>query len=187
MDIDPVLISSVSRNLSISQKTKRVPKRKAEDKLATLISALEKRPRTVAASDISLARNPISNFSSVGKWSAKVLRPGGMKFHMPVKLSWVYGGNTRVITVNALIDTGAEVTILDTDFVEQMMMPWVKRENKLRLESADGPLLKRSGTIQVKQVQLEVPDVRSGKQKILDLVTEVACLEPGCPLILRFD
>jgi len=75
-----------------------------------------------------------------------------MKFHIPVKLSWFYSGNTRVITVNALIDSGAEVTILDTDFVEQMMMPWVKRENRLRLESADGSLLKRSGTVQVKQV-----------------------------------
>jgi len=28
-----------------------------------------------------------------------------------------------VITVNACIDTGAEVMILDTDFVEQKMMP----------------------------------------------------------------
>jgi len=55
------------------------------------------------------------------------------------------------------------------------------------LGSADGSLLKRSGSVQVKQVQLEVPDSRSGKQKILDLVTEVACLEPGCPLILGFD
>jgi len=187
MDIDPVLISSVSRNLSISQNTKRVQKRKAEDELATLISALEKRPRTVGASDISLARNPLSNFSLVGKSSVKLLRPGGMKFHIPVKLSWVYSGNTRVITVNALIDTGAKVPNLDTDFVGQMMMSWVKRENILRLESADGSLLKRSGTVQVKQVQLEVPDARSGKLKILDLVTEVACFEPGCPLILWFD
>jgi hypothetical protein len=32
-----------------------------------------------------------------------------------------------------------------------------------------------------------VPDARSGKDKTLDLVTEVACLEPGCPLILGFD
>ena len=67
------------------------------------------------------------------------------------------------------------------------MMPWVKRENGLRLESANGSLLKRSGTIQVKQVQLEVPDARSGKQIILDLVTEVGCLETGYPLILWFD
>jgi len=106
MDIYPVLISSVSRNLSISQNTKRVLKRKAKDELATLIRALEKRPRTVEASDISLARISVSNFSLVGKSSVNVLKPGGMKFHIPVKLSWVYGGNTRVITLNALIDTG---------------------------------------------------------------------------------
>jgi len=187
MDIDPVLISSVSRNLSISPNTKRVYKRKPEDELATLIIDLEKRPRTLAASHVSLAQNPVSNFFLVGKSSAKVLRPGGMKFHIPVKLSWVYDGNTRVITLNALIDTGAKVTILDTDFVKQMMMPWVKRENRLRLESANGSLLKRSGTVQVKQVQLEVPDARSGKQKMLYQVTEVACLEPECPLILGFD
>jgi len=138
--------------------------------LPTLISASKKRPRTVAAADISLARYPVSNFSLVGKSSAKVLRPGGMKFHIPVQLSWVYGGNTRVITVNALIDTSAEVTILDTDFVEQMMMPWVKRENRLRLESADGSLLKRSETVQVKQVQLEVPDARGENKKSLPLL-----------------
>ena len=34
---------------------------------------------------------------------------------------------------------------------------------------------------------MEVTDARSQKQKILDLVTEVACLEAGCPLILGFD
>jgi len=117
----------------------------------------------VAASDISLAQNPVSNFSLIGKSSAKVLRPAGMKFHIPNKLSWVYCRNTRVITMNAIIDTGAEVTILNLDFVAQMMMPWVKRENRLRLESADGSILKTSGTVQVKQVQLEVPDARSGK------------------------
>jgi len=121
----------------------------------------------VAASDISLARNPVSNFSLVVKSSAKVLRPGGMKFHIPVKYSWVYGGNTRVLTVNALIDTGAEVTLLDTDFVELMMMFGVKSKNRLRLESADGSLFKRSGTVQVKLVQLEVPDARSAKRKSL--------------------
>ena len=117
MDIDPILISSVSRNLSISQNTKRVQQRNAEDGLATLMSPLQKRTPTVAASDISLARNPVSNFSLLGKSSARVLSPSGMKFHIPVKLSCVYGGNTRVITGNALIDTGMEVTILDTDFV----------------------------------------------------------------------
>jgi len=164
-----------------------VQKRKAEDKLATLISILEKRRRTVAASNFSFARNPVFNFSSVGKSPAKVLKPGGIKYHIPFKLSWLYGGIIIVITINALIDTGAEVTILDTDLLEQMMMPWVKIEKRLRLESTNGSLLKRSRTIQVKQVQLEVSDARLGNQKILDLVTEVACLEPGCPLIVGLD
>jgi len=123
MDIDPILISSVSCNLSLSQNTKRVQQLKAEDGLATLFRALEKVLRTVAGSDISLARNPVSKFSLVGKSSTKVLRPDGMKFHIPIKLSYVYDGNTRVMTLNTLIDTDAEVKILDTDFVEQMMMP----------------------------------------------------------------
>jgi len=55
------------------------------------------------------------------------------------------------------------------------------------LENADGSLLKRSGTVQVKQAQLEVPNAGTGKQKILDLVTEVVCNEPGCPLTLGFE
>jgi len=31
-----------------------------------------------------------------------------------------------------------------------------------------------------------MPDPRSGKNKTCNLVTEVVCLEPGCPLILGF-
>ena len=57
----------------------------------------------------------------------------------------------------------------------------------MRLESADGSIRKRLGTVQVKSMSMCVPNVRSGKDKSLDLVTEVACLEPGCPLILGFD
>jgi len=110
-----------------------------------------------------------------------------LKFLVPVKLSWLYEGNKRELSINALVDTGAEATIFDTDFVEQMMMLWVKRETRLRLESADSSILKRSGTVQVKNVEMCVPDARSGKNKTLNLVTEVACLEPGCPLILGFD
>jgi len=55
------------------------------------------------------------------------------------------------------------------------------------LESSNGSLLKRSGSVQVKQVQLEIPNARSRKPKILDLATEVVCLEPGCLPILGLD
>ena len=68
------------------------------------------------------------------------------------------------------------------------MMPWVKREKRLRLEGADGWLHKRSGIVRVQNVlQMEVPYARSGHDKTLDLVVEVACLELGCPLIFGFD
>jgi len=63
----------------------------------------------------------------------------------------------------------------------------VKKETRLRLESTDGSIRKRSGTVQVKNVEICVPDAGSGKNITLDVVTEVACLEPGCLLILGFD
>ena len=85
--------------------------------MAPPISAYEKRPRTVEASDISLARNPVSHICLHGKSGAKSLNHGGLKFHVPVKLSWDYGGHKRNISINALIDTGAEATIFDADFV----------------------------------------------------------------------
>ena len=77
----------------------------------------------MAASDISLARNPVSHLSLVPKSGAKSLRHSGLKFHVPIKLSWDYAGNKRDISINALIDSGAEATIFDADFVEQMMKP----------------------------------------------------------------
>jgi len=185
MDIDPVSIASCVRNLSPSsslsliQKTKTAKKRKAEEELAPQLSDHEKRPQQVAMSDIPLVRN-------ADAW-AKVLKHEGLKFLVPVRLSWLYKGNKRELSINALVDTSAEAMIFDINFVEQMMMPWVKRETRLRLESADGSIVKRSDTVQVKNVMMFVLDARSGKNKTHDLVTEVACLEPGCLLILGFD
>jgi len=147
--------------------------------LAPQLRNYEKRPQQVTVLDIPLVGNADAR--------AKVLKREGLKFQVPIKLSWLYEGNNRELSIYALVDTGAEATIFDTDFVEQMMIPWVKRETRLRLESADGSILKRSGTVQVKNVEMGVPDARLGKNKTLDLVTEVACLEPGCPLILGFD
>ena len=42
----------------------------------------------------------------------------GLKFLVPVKLSWTYEENIRESSSNALVDSGAEATIFDTDFVE---------------------------------------------------------------------
>ena len=93
-DIDSVSISSVTRNLSSTvisiypiYNTKKAEKGKAEDEVAPPISAHEKRPRTVVASDISLAQTPVSYISLDGKSGAKSLKHGGLKFHAPVKIS----------------------------------------------------------------------------------------------------
>ena len=82
----------------------------------------------------------MSDIPLVGKADAraKVLKREGLKFLVSVKLLWLYEENKRELSINALVDTGAEATIFDTDFVQQMMMPWVKRETRLRLESTDG-------------------------------------------------
>ena len=119
----------------------------------------------MAASDISLGRNPVSQISLDIKSVAKSLKHGGLKFHVPVKIPWDCGGNKRNISINTLIDTGAGATIFDADFVEQMMTPWVKSEKRLRLEGADGSLLKRSRIVHVQNVQIEVPDARSAHEK----------------------
>jgi len=147
--------------------------------LAPQLSDHEKRLQDVMVSDIPLVGNADAR--------AKVLKHEGLKFLVPVELLWLYEGNKRELSINALGDTGAEAIIFDTDFIEQMMMLWVEREIRLRLESADGSILKRLGTVQVKNVEICMPDVRSGKNMTLDLVTKVVCLEPGCPLILGFD
>jgi len=145
MDIDPVSISSHVRNLSPSsslsliQNTKTAKKRKAEEKLAPPLGDYKKRLQPVAVLHILLVGNVDAR--------AKVLNHEGLKFLVPVKLLWLYEGNKRELSSNALLDTGAEATIFDTNFVEQMMMLWVKRETRLRLESADGSILKRSGTV----------------------------------------
>ena len=184
-DIDPVSISSCVRNLSPSssfsliQKTKTAKKRKGEEEFAPQLSGHEKRLQQVAVSDIPLVGNADAR--------AKVLKHEGLKFLVPVKLSWLYEGNKKEPSINALVDTGVKATIVDTDSVEQMMIPWVKRETRFRLESADSLIVKRLGIVQVKNVKMCVLDSRSGKNKTLDLITEVACLEPGCALILGFD
>jgi len=57
----------------------------------------------------------------------------------------------------------------------------------VRLEGANGSLLNRSGIVRLQNVQMEVPNARSEHDKTLDLVAEVAGLELGCPLVLRFN
>ena len=65
-----------------------------------------------------MAWNPVYSLSLDGKSGAKSLKHSGLKFHVPFILSWDYGGNKMDISINALIDTGAEAKIFDADFIK---------------------------------------------------------------------
>ncbi|MCZ4501067.1 MAG: hypothetical protein JWQ74_3622 [Marmoricola sp.] len=80
--------------------------------MATSVTAHEKRSQTETAIDISLARNDV-----------KVLRTTGLRFIVPVRLSWMHRGQLKDISISAWVDTGAKATIFDVDFVEQMLLP----------------------------------------------------------------
>jgi hypothetical protein len=174
--VDPVNSMSVSFDSVSLQNTKKGKKRKGDEEMATPVIDHKKRSRTETAMDISLARNDV-----------KVLRTTGLRFIVPVRISWMYEGQLKDFSISALVDTGAEATIFDVDFVEQMMLPWVKKETRLRLEGADGSQLKRSGQVQVTSVKLNVLDARSGRSRDTDLETEVAKLDLDVPLILGLD
>ena len=78
--------------------------------MAPQLGDYKKRPQQVVVSDIPLVGNVDAR--------VKILKHEGLKFLVPVKLSWLYEGNKRELSINALLDTGAEATIFDTDFVE---------------------------------------------------------------------
>ena len=173
VDVEELCFHSISS----TSNTKKAKKRKAEDELATQLSGHEKRPRSEAVKDISLA----------GKSVTKALKRDGLRFLVPVDLSWNYQGQMRTISISALVDTGAEATIFDCDFVERKLLPWKRRETRLKLEGADGSPLKRSGIAQVQGMEMKVLDARTGKDRSFNLVAEIASLEPGTPLILGLD
>ena len=106
-----------------------------------------------------------------------------MEFHISVNLFWLYRGNKRDISINALIDTNVEAMIFDTDFMNQMMMPRAKRQKRLRLEAANSSLLPMSSLVHTQNVQIVVPRARLGCDKTLNLLTEVACLDQVVQLL----
>jgi len=67
--------------------------------LAPQLSNYKTRPQQVAVLDIHLVGN-------ADAW-AKVLKHEGLKFPVPIKLSWLYEGNKRELSINALVDTAA--------------------------------------------------------------------------------
>jgi len=58
---------------------------------------------------ISLAWNLVSHISLDVKSVAESKKKGSLKFHVPVRLFWDCRENKTDISINTLIDSGAEV------------------------------------------------------------------------------
>jgi hypothetical protein len=118
----------------------------------------------------------------------KTLAKGGMKFRIPIVISWF--NRDKVFcskTIDALIDTGAEITIVNARMVQDDMMPWRHRESPLRIMDASNNRMQKSGKVIVTSVELKVVDARSKKQRTFKPRLEVADLGPDEQLILGND
>ena len=167
-----------------SPTTKILGKRKATEELATP-QASNKRPHLEAEKD----KDFISFQDSwVGKSeNTRVLH----SFLLPIIISWNYLGQLKELSFDALVDTGADCSVFDIDFVERQLLPWTRREKPVRIRGIDGSLCKCSGKVQVKGLQIQVPDLRTGQMKKTSLQMEVMTFGDkqlnNFPLILGMD
>ena len=58
----------------------------------------------------------------------KKMRNSGDKFRIPVVLAWInQNGISCTRNVNSLIDTGSEITVMNTRMIVEQLMPWRHR------------------------------------------------------------
>ena len=118
----------------------------------------------------------------------KKMRNSGDKFRIPVVLAWInQSGISCTRNVNSLIDTGSEITVMNARMIGEQLMPWRHRDAKLRIISANGQRLTRSGKVVVKSVDLRIRDASNGKERTFKPTYEVADLGPEEDLIIGMD
>ena len=83
------------------------------------------------------------------------IQEDGHKFRIPVTLSWS-DRDSKACTkeLNVLVDTGSEITIINTRTVVDQLMPWKHRRTPLTMSNAGGNRLPKSGKIIVASVNL---------------------------------
>ena len=149
-------------------------------------------------SSVSLKRKSCNELEEdnghVGKWAKEIgseekrLGTGGLKCRIPVVISWCDRDNIhRSSQINALLDTGAEITILNTHLVIDQLMPWRHHIKPLRMTDASGNRLKKSGNIVVTIVNLKVQDARIKNDRTFKPIFEVADLGDTEDMIIGHD
>ena len=116
------------------------------------------------------------------------MRSSGDKFRIPVVLAWInQSGISCTSNVNYCIDTGSEITVINTRMIGEQLMPWRYRDTKLRIIGANGQRLAKSGKVVVKSVDLKIRDASNGKERTFKPTYKVADLGSEEDLIIGMD
>ena len=163
--------------------------------------------------DISNVSHSLSSVSLVGKGKRKVedtvivpkksfkidqeetvrseekkIGNGGQRFKIPMIISCI--NRDAVLcsrTVQALIDTGSELTILNVRTIVDQLMPWKYRPTSLRIFSANGQRLHKSGKVIVDSVNLKVVDTKTNSERTFRPTFEVADIGSSDEMIISID
>jgi hypothetical protein len=145
------------------------PKRKSREEESSPLEARQKRQRL----DGNLVSLDFSGLGISGKDLGKTAAKGIHGFIVPVTVSFIYEGKLKEVSLQALADTGADVSIFDVKFVEEKLLPWRRREQRRNIQAVDGSVCPGSGWVQVTQLKIKVPDGTTGRFETRDLETEV--------------
>ena len=116
------------------------------------------------------------------------IKEDGHKFRIPVTLSWSDRDNKACTKeLNVLVDTGSEITIINTRMVVDQLMPWRHRRTPLTMSDASGNRLPKSGKIIVTSVDLKVQDAKTKRFRTFRPTFEVADLGKDEMVILGYD
>ena len=110
------------------------------------------------------------------------------KFRIPIAFSWSNrDGILCTKELKVLVDTGSEITIINTRRVVDQLMPWKHRRTPLTMSDASGNRLPKSGKIIVTSVDLKVHNARTKRFGTFRPTFEVADLGIDEMIILGYD
>ena len=112
----------------------------------------------------------------------------GQQFKIPVVISWINRDAVSCSrTVQALIDTASELTILYPKTIVDQPMPWKHRPTSLRIFGTNCQRLQKSGKVIVDSVDLKVVDARTERERTFRPAFKVADLGPADEMTIGMD
>ena len=118
----------------------------------------------------------------------KKIGNGGHRFKIPIAISWI---NKDAVScpqnVQALIDTGSELTILNARTIVDQLIPWKHRPTSLRIFGANGQKFQKSGKVIVDSVDFKVIDARTQRERTFRPTFEVADIRAADEMIIGMN